>query len=94
MLLITYGDSLIADDGRSPLAVLADFLEQHLKDSITGVHILPFFPYTSDDGFAIKDYTTVSPELGDWDDIKRISQSSNLMVDLVINHISGEHPWI
>ena len=94
VLLITYGDSLIADDGRSPLAVLADFLEQHLKDSITGVHILPFFPYTSDDGFAIKDYTTVSPELGDWDDIKRISQSSNLMVDLVINHISGEHPWI
>ena len=94
VLLITYGDSVIAHDGRSPLTVLADFLEKHLQDSITGVHILPFFPYTSDDGFAIKDYTTVSPELGDWEDIKRISQSFNLMVDLVINHVSSQHPWV
>ncbi|MEM1308226.1 MAG: alpha-amylase family glycosyl hydrolase, partial [Cyanobacteria bacterium P01_H01_bin.153] len=94
ILLITYGDSLISDDSRPPLTVLADFLETHLKESVTGVHILPFFPYTSDDGFAIKDYTTVSEELGDWEDVKRISQSFNLMVDLVINHVSGEHPWV
>ncbi|MEM1310851.1 MAG: sugar phosphorylase, partial [Cyanobacteria bacterium P01_H01_bin.153] len=94
ILLITYGDSLISDDSRPPLTVLADFLETHLKESITGVHILPFFPYTSDDGFAIKDYITVSEELGDWEDVKRISQSFNLMVDLVINHVSGEHPWV
>jgi hypothetical protein len=92
--LITYGDSLVADDGRSPLAVLAEFLETHLKDSLTGVHILPFFPYTSDDGFAIKDYTAVNPELGGWEDVKRISESFNLMVDLVINHVSSEHPWV
>ncbi|MEM6839427.1 MAG: sugar phosphorylase [Cyanobacteria bacterium P01_C01_bin.120] len=94
VLLITYGDSLISDDERSPLTVLADFFETHLKDIITGVHILPFFPYTSDDGFAIKDYMTVSEELGHWKDIERISQSFNLMVDLVINHVSGDHPWV
>ena len=94
VLLITYGDSLVAEDERSPLAVLATFLEQHLQDVVTGVHILPFFPYTSDDGFAIKDYNSVSPELGDWDDVKRISATQNLMVDLVINHISSEHPWV
>ena len=94
VLLITYGDSLVAEEGRSPLAVLATFLEQHLQDVVTGVHILPFFPYTSDDGFAIKDYNSVSPELGSWEDVKRISETQNLMVDLVINHISGEHPWV
>jgi sucrose phosphorylase len=94
VLLITYGDSLIAQDGRSPLAVLADFLENHLQDTITGVHILPFFPYTSDDGFAIKDYISVNPELGDWQDVERIGAHFNLMVDLVINHVSGEHPWV
>ena len=94
VLLITYGDSLVAEDGRSPLAVLATFLEQHLQDVVTGVHILPFFPYTSDDGFAIKDYNSVSPELGSWADVKRISATQNLMVDLVINHISSEHPWV
>ncbi len=94
VLLITYGDSLCSQDGRPPLAVLADFLETHLKDTITGVHILPFFPYSSDDGFAIIDYTVVNPELGDWSHIRRIAQSFNLMVDLVINHISSQHEWV
>ncbi|HEY9888855.1 MAG TPA: alpha-amylase family glycosyl hydrolase [Candidatus Obscuribacterales bacterium] len=94
VLLITYGDSLIAQDGRSPLSVLAEFLETHLQDTITGVHILPFFPYTSDDGFAIQDYTAVNPELGGWDEVKRIGQHFNLMVDLVINHVSSQHPWV
>jgi sucrose phosphorylase len=94
VLLITYGDSLTSQDGRSPLSVLAEFLEKHLTDSITGVHILPFFPFTSDDGFAIKDYTAVNPELGSWEDVKRISEHFNLMVDLVINHVSSEHPWV
>jgi sucrose phosphorylase len=94
VLLITYGDSLVAQDERSSLSVLAGFLEKHLQDSITGVHILPFFPYTSDDGFAIKDYTAVNSDLGDWEDVKRIGQHFNLMVDLVINHVSSEHPWV
>ncbi|MBE7386156.1 MAG: alpha-amylase [Leptolyngbya sp. SIO1E4] len=94
ILVITYGDSLVSQDGRSPLAVLAEFLETYLQDTITGVHILPFFPYTSDDGFAIVDYTQVNPELGDWKDIKRIAQHFNLMVDLVVNHISSKHDWV
>ncbi|WP_008313571.1 sugar phosphorylase [Leptolyngbya sp. PCC 6406] len=94
ILLITYGDSIQSQDGRPPLAVLAEFLETHLQDTVTGVHILPFFPYSSDDGFAIIDYTQVNPTLGDWSDIKRIAQSFNLMVDLVINHISSQHVWV
>ncbi|MEM0979634.1 MAG: alpha-amylase family glycosyl hydrolase [Cyanobacteria bacterium P01_H01_bin.58] len=94
VLMITYGDTLMAADGRSPLAVLAEFLETHLKNTLTGVHILPFFPYTSDDGFAIVDYLQVNPELGNWEEIKRIAGHFNLMFDLVINHVSSQHAWV
>ena len=92
VLLITYGDS-IGGQGHHPLSVLADFLETYLQDTITGVHILPFFPYSSDDGFAIIDYLTVNPDLGDWEDVKRIATNFNLMVDLVVNHVSSQHAW-
>lgn len=92
ILLITYGDSIV-DGKRAPLSVLADFLEHHLQDTITGVHILPFFPYSSDDGFAIIDYLQVNPDLGTWEDVKRIATHFNLMVDLVVNHVSSQHAW-
>lgn len=92
VLLITYGDT-IGDGKRAPLSVLAEFLETHLYDTVTGVHVLPFFPYSSDDGFAIIDYLKVNPELGSWDDIKRIATNFNLMADLVINHTSSQHAW-
>ena len=68
-LLITYGDSLI-DGVYKPLDLLRDFLGQHLKGVVNGVHILPFFPFTSDDGFAVTDYRKVNPALGDWPDIQ------------------------
>lgn len=93
VLLITYGDTICSKDGRKPLTVLGEFLETYMKGAITGVHILPFFPYSSDDGFAVIDYLKVNPELGDWEDIKHISEHFNLMFDLVINHISSEHEW-
>ncbi|MGD1907890.1 MAG: alpha-amylase family glycosyl hydrolase [Leptolyngbyaceae cyanobacterium] len=94
ILLITYGDTICSDDGRSPLAVLADFLDAHLQDTVTGVHILPFFPYSSDDGFAVIDYTQVDPNLGIWEDIQHIAHQFNLMVDLVVNHVSSQHAWV
>jgi sucrose phosphorylase len=90
--LITYGDSLL-NEGEKPLVTLDRFLEEHLRDTLTGVHILPFFPYSSDDGFAVIDYLKVDPQLGDWEDIRRISGKFNLMVDLVINHVSSQHAW-
>jgi sucrose phosphorylase len=92
VLLITYGDSICSGD-QHPLSVLAEFLETYLQDTITGVHVLPFFPYSSDDGFAIIDYLKVNPILGDWDDIRRIASHFNLMVDLVVNHVSSQHTW-
>lgn len=65
----------------------------YLQDTITGVHILPFCPYSSDDGFAVIDYLQVSPELGDWQDIEAIAQKFDLMADLVLNHVSSKSTW-
>nr|WP_281362221.1 alpha-amylase family glycosyl hydrolase [Lacticaseibacillus absianus] len=60
---------------------------------ITDVHILPMFPYTSDDGFAVTDYTTIDPHLGDWQDIATLRRHYRLMFDFVANHVSASHPW-
>jgi len=92
VILITYGDSICAPD-KNPLQTLNSFLSRHLEGLISTIHILPFFPYSSDDGFSVIDYTTVNPELGDWDDIERIGTTFNLMIDLVINHVSRESLW-
>ncbi|MBC6418550.1 MAG: sugar phosphorylase [Prochloron sp. SP5CPC1] len=93
VILITYGDSIKGNADEKPLVTLQHFLTKHLQDTITGVHLLPFFPYSSDDGFAVMDYLAVNPDLGDWEDIKKISNQFNLMVDLVINHISSKSEW-
>lgn len=91
-VLITYGDSL-KEEGEKPLKTLSAFLEKHLKDVITSVHILPFFPYSSDDGFAVMDYKSVREDLGDWQDICEIGRNFQLMSDLVINHASSKSDW-
>lgn len=91
-IVITYGNSVI-DSSFKPLDVLYNFFETHLKDVISGIHILPFFPYSSDDGFAVTDYESVNSALGDWEDINRIASHFNLMSDLVLNHVSGQSKW-
>jgi sucrose phosphorylase len=93
VLLITYGDSICSNSENSHLETLFNFLANNLQNTITGVHILPFFPYSSDYGFAVIDYMSVNPELGNWQDIARIGSKFNLMVDLVINHVSSKHQW-
>ncbi|MBE9030085.1 alpha-amylase [filamentous cyanobacterium LEGE 11480] len=94
LFLITYGDSLLNQaTGEAPLQTLAEFLEQHLRDVLSVVHILPFFPYSSDDGFSVIDYRQVNPRLGDWQDIERIAQTFDVMSDLVINHVSSQSEW-
>ncbi len=90
--VITYGDSVISND-TSPLKTLKKFADEHLKDVITGIHILPFFPYSSDDGFSVINYAQVNDSLGDWNDIADIGESYDLMADLVINHCSQRSQW-
>lgn len=91
-LLITYGNSII-DGAHKPLDLLNDFLHRYLRGTVNGVHVLPFFPYTSDDGFAVTDFRAVNPQLGDWSDINRIAGDFKLMSDLVLNHVSSQGAW-
>lgn len=91
-ILITYGGS-IRDGERAPLATLRQFAEQQLAGTISSIHILPFFPFSSDDGFAVIDYRQVDPQLGGWRDIEQLAGKFNLMMDLVINHCSRENLW-
>ena len=92
MALITYGDTFLAE-GERPLHTLHRFLLEHLDGLFSWVHILPFFPYTSDDGFAVVDYTEVNSALGEWEDISAIAGDYRLMGDLVINHGSSQSEW-
>ena len=90
--VITYGDTILRDQ-QAPLITLKEFLDDHLQEVINNVHVLPFFPFSSDDGFAIKDYRQVNPALGDWQHINSIAFDYDLMADLVVNHCSSESMW-
>lgn len=91
-LVIAYGDSVLADNEK-PLQTLNRFLDKYMRSSISGVHILPFYPFTSDDGFSVLDYSSVNESLGDWDHINVIANNYSLMADLVVNHCSARSPW-
>lgn len=96
VILITYADSVVdhnQNPDQKPLVTLHKFLHEELEDAITAVHILPFFPYSSDDGFSVMDYLAVNESHGDWDDIERISKQFKFMADLVINHMSARSRW-
>src|SRR5512137_2492097 len=88
-ILITYGDQ-VREPGVAPLQTLARFGERHLAGLVSGVHVLPFFPYSSDDGFAVIDYRQVDAALGAWEDVARLGASFRLMFDAVLNHVSAE----
>jgi sucrose phosphorylase len=90
--LITYPDQFQIP-GTPPLQTLATFLETHLRGMVNGVHILPFFPSTSDEGFSIADYESVDAGLGSWADIEAIAREWRLMLDAVVNHASAQGKW-
>ncbi|MEM8492979.1 MAG: sugar phosphorylase [Pseudomonadota bacterium] len=92
VLMICYGDSVVTP-GEAPLRTLKGWLDQHSDGAITGVHILPFYPWSADDGFAVIDYLRVNDSLGDWPDVLAIGAKYDLMADLVINHCSGSSEW-
>ena len=89
VLLITYADSIIKKNQKN-LITLSNFLTKYCKE-FTYVHILPFFPFSSDDGFAVEDYKKIKKEHGSWNDLKKITKSFKIMVDLVINHCSSRN---
>ena len=91
--LITYGD-MVSQKDASPLGALHSFLvDENIQDLVSTVHILPFFPYSSDDGFSVIDYEKVDPKLGTWEDVQSLSEQFRLAFDLVLNHISSQSDW-
>ncbi|MHC5227704.1 sugar phosphorylase [Enterococcus sp. LJL99] len=90
--LITYGDSFF-EKNKAPLTVLNEVYQETLKDTITDIHLLPMFPYTSDDGFSVTDYLAIDPKLGTWQDIEVLAQDKRLMFDFVANHLSKSSSW-
>jgi glycosidase len=91
-VLITYGDSIVSK-GTPPLQVLKRFADRHLKNRFSEIHVLPFYPWSSDDGFSVIDYREVDPTLGDWEDIQNLGENFQLMFDLVLNHCSAHSSW-
>ncbi len=92
LVLITYGD-MVTEPHEAPLETLRSFLRQHTEGKVPGVHLLPHYPSTSDDGFAVADYAAVDPALGTWGDVERLGADFRLMLDAVFNHTSASHPW-
>lgn len=90
--LITYGDAF-RRDGEAPLHTLADVLRTHVRDAVTDVHLLPIYPWTSDDGFGVVDHREVNPDLGTWGDIADLRSDHALALDFVANHLSSSSPW-
>ncbi len=92
-VLITYADQ-IRCEGAAPLAALEQFLQEAgLEGLITTIHLLPFFPYSSDDGFSVIDYRQVNPAVGTWQDIHRLRGRYRLAFDLVLNHVSRQSKY-
>ena len=91
-LVICYGDSVYSERKKS-IKVFQSFFQKKLKNYFNTIHFLPFYPSSSDSGFAVKDHYKVENKLGNWFDIKNVSKSSNVMADMVINHSSARGFW-
>ncbi|MGL5384986.1 MAG: sugar phosphorylase [Enterobacterales bacterium] len=92
VVLITYADQF-HNNNEKTLKTLSDFYNRGLADTFSHIHLLPFYPWSSDDGFSVVDYHQVDPVAGDWQDISRLNQSAKLMFDFVCNHISAKSDW-
>ena len=92
-VLITYADTLSNPEEGSPLNALEAFSKKHFKGAIRTIHLLPFYPWSSDDGFSVIDYRKVAEENGTWQDVEKLGKEFDLMFDLVLNHCSSKSSW-
>ena len=92
-LLICYGDSVLGTKNSRSIKELKKFYLKFLSKHFNTVHFLPFYPSSSDSGFAVKDHYKIDPRLGKWSDIKNFSKKSHIMADVVINHSSSRGLW-
>jgi sucrose phosphorylase len=92
-VMITYADTIRHTGAGVPLEALNTFSRKHLKGAIRTIHLLPFCPWSSDDGFSVIDYRKVDPDCGNWDDVVALGRNFDLMFDLVLNHCSSKSSW-
>jgi len=92
VVLITYADQFSAK-GEKALPVFTRFYNEWLARTFSHVHLLPFYPWSSDDGFSVIDYHSIAPETGSWQDVAELKQSASLMFDFVCNHMSAKSEW-
>ncbi|MGN7915098.1 alpha-amylase family glycosyl hydrolase [Enterobacter sp. 22466] len=92
VVLITYADQFF-NEGENALPVFTRFYNKWLSRSFSHVHLLPFYPWSSDDGFSVIDYHDVAPETGTWQDVAELKQFTSLMFDFVCNHMSAKSQW-
>ena len=91
-LLITYADSIVGSE--TPLRTLRRFLRTEVGNLLSFVHLLPFYPYSSDDGFAVEDFRAVRSDLGTWDEVEAMAADYRLVFDGVINHVSASSGYM
>ena len=93
VLLISYADNLRIKGEKNTLNTFSNFFKKKLKKNFNCIHFLPFFPSSSDSGFAVKDHNAIEKKYGNWKHIKKLSKDAYIMADIVINHASSKGKW-
>ena len=91
-LVISYGDNIYSSQSSS-MKIFQKFFQKNLEKLFDTIHFLPFYPSSSDSGFAVKDHYQIDRKIGNWSDLKKISKSKKIMADVVINHASARGLW-
>jgi len=91
-LIISYGDNIYSNQSSS-MKIFQKFFQKNLEKLFDTIHFLPFYPSSSDSGFAVKDHYQIDKKIGNWSDLKKISKSKKIMADVVINHASARGLW-
>ena len=92
-VLICYGDSIFDITQKNSIKVFQNFYQKKLSRFFNTVHFLPFYPSSSDSGFAVKDHYKIDSKIGNWSDISKFAKKNDIMADIVINHASARGLW-
>jgi len=92
-VVICYGDSVFDNGKLNSIRSFKNFYNKYLSKFFNTIHFLPFYPSSSDSGFAVKDHYKIDGKLGSWTDINNFSKKNNIMADIVINHASSKGLW-
>jgi maltose alpha-D-glucosyltransferase / alpha-amylase len=86
-------------DGKGDLAGLTQKLDYLTELGVDCIWLNPIYPSPlKDDGYDISDYCAIHPEFGSLEDFKHLVLAAHqkglrLIIDLVVNHTSDQHPW-